>query len=729
MKKFHAVYFSVFKTPLASLFSLAALALLLNFTQARAADYIWNGAVSTDWNNAANWTPRGVPSASDSATVIGDKTVNTNVPVRVGRLILAAGSALQGAGDITVVSGATFTDVKLSGSGLLNIEPGAIVDLNSVGRNNGVISNLLGTVVNTVLNLLISKRVVNRGLIRWNAGNLQLGADMTNEGGFDVRGSGSLSQSGLLRTTFTNNGIFSKSGIGAMVWSPAFKNKGTMHLTGGTLDLRGDSSQIAGLTKLEGGSLKSANPFLLQGGKWGGSGDFTGTLRNEGGVLAPGFSPGAIVINGGYVQAPNGILRMEIGGLNAGTQYDQLIVNGSATLNGTLEISQYGNFEPAAGNSFQLVKYLSSSGSFSAIKTAFPSGRYFTITKTSSYLVVQTNADAGLPCVTVSSPKLNQAGSSVPTASGTASDALSGVASVSVRLYRYATAGITAGFWNGATWDAVYNATTHERPATCTVNWSWSLPALADGKYYLIATVKDKANNTASTATITFWVDTIIPATATITSPSHNSTVTNLNTVTGTATDNGSGISSLMLQIKKLANNTYWNGSGWATAPTDLATQRSGNTWSRAHSSTFPMPSASMLAAGTYQIKATATDGVGLKKSITHTVSVTASTTKALSRSLTTLQEASPLTVSMGEARDNKVLLYCSMAPASARPEQFLVLVNNSQIQVSNAVISGMALTLHLNDAIESGQTVMVSWRLFDEVGRKATGLTVVNSY
>src|SRR5688572_23049865 len=102
MTKLCIAYFSVFKTSRASLFSLAALALLLNFTQAKAADYIWNGQVSTDWNNAANWTPRGVPGTNDSATVVADKTVNTDVPVRVGRLILAAGSSLQGAGDVTV---------------------------------------------------------------------------------------------------------------------------------------------------------------------------------------------------------------------------------------------------------------------------------------------------------------------------------------------------------------------------------------------------------------------------------------------------------------------------------------------------------------------------------------------------------------------------------------------------------------------------------------------------
>lgn len=52
-------------------------------------------------------------------------------------------------------------------------------------------------------------------------------------------------------------------------------------------------------------------------------------LRAEGRVV-PGTSPGVITINGDYTQAGTGVLEIELGGTQAATAYDQLIVNGNA---------------------------------------------------------------------------------------------------------------------------------------------------------------------------------------------------------------------------------------------------------------------------------------------------------------------------------------------------------------------------------------------------------------
>ncbi|GEM_PF-4152675 len=59
-----------------------------------------------------------------------------------------------------------------------------------------------------------------------------------------------------------------------------------------------------------------------------------GTVNGEtilSGFASPGFSPGTITINGDYTQTSTGVLAIEIGGFGAGTEYDQLIVNGTAT--------------------------------------------------------------------------------------------------------------------------------------------------------------------------------------------------------------------------------------------------------------------------------------------------------------------------------------------------------------------------------------------------------------
>lgn len=73
----------------------------------------------------------------------------------------------------------------------------------------------------------------------------------------------------------------------------------------------------------------------------------------DGEVHSPGHSPGQEFIAGDYVL--DGILEMEIAGLIAGTQYDQLIVEGTAFLNGTIEVVLIDGFEPEIGDVFDLI--------------------------------------------------------------------------------------------------------------------------------------------------------------------------------------------------------------------------------------------------------------------------------------------------------------------------------------------------------------------------------------
>lgn len=89
-------------------------------------------------------------------------------------------------------------------------------------------------------------------------------------------------------------------------------------------------------------------------GTLGGSGQVIGSLSNAGNV-APGNSPGTIAVNGNYSQTSTGDLNIEIGGTTAGTQYDQLVVNGTVTLDGDLVVSLINSFTPAVGNSFTII--------------------------------------------------------------------------------------------------------------------------------------------------------------------------------------------------------------------------------------------------------------------------------------------------------------------------------------------------------------------------------------
>lgn len=701
---------------------MAALLLFAN-GPAHATDYVWTGAASTDWNRADNWLPRGVPGAGDGATVGAQRAVNASQAITIARLTLAPASQLQGGGIITVTDAALLTDVKLSGSGALKVASGAVMNLNSVGTNNGLISGLLGILTNTVLNLLMDKPIINAGTINWNSGNLKIGANWQNNAGsvLDIRTNNVLAQNTLLGVTFTNNGTLLKSSGGTTTLTPALQNSGTIQFLAGTLDAQGGFTQSAGLTQFNGGTLK-AQTMLVRGGKVGGSGTLIGNLQNDGGAVAPGFSPGTITINGNYTQSASGVLDMEIGGLAAGTQYDQMVVNGSATLGGTLNIVQYNGFTPGAGTSFQLIKYYSCSGAFAATNNVFAtSGVYFATTKTPSYLVAQTYADTTIPGAAVSAPLANAAKSSFASATGTASDAGSGLNKVTVRLYRYAAGSTAAGYWNGTAWDGAYD-TKHERPATGTASWSLTLPTLAQGQYSVRATATDKAKNNGVTSDVNFWVDSTVPASVSFVAPVSNSTVGDLNTVTIAASDGsiGSGIAGATLQIKNSSRN-YWTGSTWSSKATNLTASLNGANWTRSNSSATPMPSGSLLPFGTYQLIATATDRAGLAKTVTISVTVAAGTMTASRLAFA----ASGVELSLAEARANQAHLYFTAPLRATTAQSFSVTVDGAPVFVTSVSTNGTSLTLHLSRALLSGERLTLIWRgLLDEAGHLHSGQT-----
>jgi hypothetical protein len=58
---------------------------------------------------------------------------------------------------------------------------------------------------------------------------------------------------------------------------------------------------------------------------------------------------------------------MEIGGLTRGTQYDALNVTGAITFGGTLNVNLINGYTVAAGDSYNLLDWGSSSGTFNSV--------------------------------------------------------------------------------------------------------------------------------------------------------------------------------------------------------------------------------------------------------------------------------------------------------------------------------------------------------------------------
>jgi hypothetical protein len=107
---------------------------------------------------------------------------------------------------------------------------------------------------------------------------------------------------------------------------------GTIQLEGGVVD-----SQFV---EIQGGTLTGAGALTT------GSGPIAGQVENRGGVVAPGNGVGTLSIVGRYAGSADSKLNLEIGGTVAGTQYDQLIVDGAATLGGQLNVALVNAFTP-----------------------------------------------------------------------------------------------------------------------------------------------------------------------------------------------------------------------------------------------------------------------------------------------------------------------------------------------------------------------------------------------
>ena len=123
-----------------------------------------------------------------------------------------------------------------------------------------------------------------------------------------------------------------------------------------------------GIVDLQHGMLDAQFIEIIGGGKLNGagiiktgSGPIPGQVENRNGTVGVGDVGGAgigtLEIAGRFANAVDGMVAFHVGGLTAGTQYDQLIVDGGVALDGTLlvTLANYGTFTPGVGDAFTLI--------------------------------------------------------------------------------------------------------------------------------------------------------------------------------------------------------------------------------------------------------------------------------------------------------------------------------------------------------------------------------------
>ncbi len=126
-------------------------------------------------------------------------------------------------------------------------------------------------------------------------------------------------------------------------------------------------------TDLQNNGTLQVDGSLVNNGKFVNNGIVkgTGTLTvanfSNPATVAPGDSPGSLTISGNYAQTSAGTLEIELGGVTAGTQYDVLNISGTASLNGTLNVTFTNSFVPVSSIDFIILDAASLSGTFSTV--------------------------------------------------------------------------------------------------------------------------------------------------------------------------------------------------------------------------------------------------------------------------------------------------------------------------------------------------------------------------
>ncbi|WP_447930163.1 autotransporter-associated beta strand repeat-containing protein [Sphingopyxis fribergensis] len=296
-----------------------------------------------------------------------------------GGQIVGTGSVRQAGSGTTVLTGTnlytggTTIDVgtlQLGNGGTTGSIVGDVVDNGVLVFNRSNLFNLAGTISGSgAVHQIGSGTTVLSGINSYAsgtsflAGTLQVSADanlgdaaggLTFAGGtlrttasFASARNSSLTGAGTILTdagtSFALRGVMSgagsltKSGAGTLTLSGNNSYSGATSVNAGTLRINGDQSAATGLVT------------VASGATLGGNGTIGGNVNVlNGGILAPGNSPGTLNINGDLSLAGGSVLNFEFGeaGVAGGPLNDLVNVGGNLTLDGTINVnvSTGGNF-------------------------------------------------------------------------------------------------------------------------------------------------------------------------------------------------------------------------------------------------------------------------------------------------------------------------------------------------------------------------------------------------
>ena len=313
----------------------------------------WTGAVSTDWNNPCNWSPNGIPTATNLVNI----PATTNDPIISSGTSVAHVVGISGSGaSLTVNSGATLTTSTALHDGVLGISNGGLL------TNRGTI-NVAQTYPNGSWRAILMG--ANGTLDNYGALNLtaplntasfvHAGATLNNRSGGHI----SISNSG--RGINLEGTLINQSGATITL------SNAEIGVTGGILNNSGNIEATVEIGNASSGQIinNACGSIKLTGSFFNGA---TSTTTNAGLILISDglFNPGTFT--------NNGVLKYNIWRDNAIVNNQ----NSSVIVNNSLPIFTYGSsFNGTINGIFTNAAATTSAGTFTAPNTFVPSGLPF----------------------------------------------------------------------------------------------------------------------------------------------------------------------------------------------------------------------------------------------------------------------------------------------------------------------------------------------------------------
>ncbi|CAO3456589.1 hypothetical protein [Azospirillum argentinense] len=324
-----------------------------------------SGAGTLALNNSANGTGMsgGLTVTAGALAVDSDSALGGGtVTLDGGTLAITAATTIDnalalggGGGTVEAQSGSIALTGALSGSGALTLTGGGTLTLSGSNSHSGG-TTLTGT--GTVV--IGSDAAFGTGAVTVSGGGLAVTASRSLSNAIalnqtsttlSVAAGATLTLSGAL----SGSGALEKTAAGTLVLSGTAGFTGATTVTAGALLISGALSGTSGVTVASGATLGGTGSVFTTGSS-------NGVTVAAGATLAPGLpgtanGVGRLTINGNLTL--NGMLALDVGGTTtAGTDYDQVTVGGTVTLDGStsaITVAAVNGHTPGGGATIRVI--------------------------------------------------------------------------------------------------------------------------------------------------------------------------------------------------------------------------------------------------------------------------------------------------------------------------------------------------------------------------------------